>query len=102
MLNIFITALLFLLFAPIQSVFMTDDFDTRPLSEKGKKAYENLIVATRFEDAVVGYGGTLSVYARSLEVLINEEKRCRCVQVTARRWNAARPALCDLRALLYG
>lgn len=74
MLNIFITALLFLLFAPIQSVFMTDDFDTRPLSEKGKKAYENLIVATRFEDAVVGYGGTLSVYARSLEVLINEEK----------------------------
>jgi hypothetical protein len=38
MLNFFITALLFLLFSPIQSVFMTDDFDTRPLSEEGKKA----------------------------------------------------------------
>ena len=60
-------------FGPMNSNPAVEGFDLLFLSEDGRKAYENLLHASQFEDSRVGYTGALSVYARNLETLLNEQ-----------------------------
>jgi len=57
----------------MNSVSASGSFQLTSLSDDGQKAYENLLHASRFEDSRVGYTGALSVYAKNLETLLNEQ-----------------------------
>ena len=63
-------ALLTLLSTPISAV--TQSFSANPLNDEGKKAYDTLVVAKRFEDVAIGPDGSLSVLVRAYRELLKQ------------------------------
>ena len=63
-------ALLSLLSTPISAV--TQSFSANPLNDEGKKAYDTLVVAKRFEDVAIGPDGSLSVLVRAYRELLKQ------------------------------
>lgn len=49
-----------------------NNFDISMLSENGQTAYQELLEANRFEDAIIGRGGDLSDQARKFNILLGE------------------------------
>ncbi|MEZ5427409.1 MAG: hypothetical protein R2747_14150 [Pyrinomonadaceae bacterium] len=58
----------------LNAVHAADDFDVSRLSADGQIAYRSLIKANRFEDAIVGFAGTVSEYAKDLDILLKEKE----------------------------
>jgi hypothetical protein len=63
-------ALLSLLSTPISAV--TQSFSANQLNNEGKKAYDTLVVAKRFEDVAIGYAGDLSVLVKAFRELLKQ------------------------------
>jgi hypothetical protein len=51
----------------------TGDFDPSSLSQEGRNAYKELLAAERFEDALIGRGAALSLYAQNFNILLEEQ-----------------------------
>lgn len=58
--------------SPINTKREPDGFDVLTLSPDGQIAYRSLLEAERFEDALVGFAGSLSEYAAALDTLLRE------------------------------
>ena len=61
------------LFGNVNTNIKNDDFDPSSLSKEGQSAYQELLAAERFEDALIGRGAALSLYARDFAILLDEQ-----------------------------
>ena len=69
----FLTLSIFFIFGISQTNARVNSFDMSQLSEKGQKAYKNLIKAERFESGHVGRGGGLSAYIKDFGIILKEK-----------------------------
>lgn len=68
-----LTLSIIFLFGNMNTETEIDNFDISKLSSEGQTAYKTIIRATHFEDAIIGRGGSLSIYAKNFDILLDEK-----------------------------
>ncbi len=86
-----------LVFGGFEIKAQTTDFDASTLSKKGQKAYETILKAKVFEDAIVGEG-MFSESIKAFDVLLNEKKADAAFKSLLKKANVAGKlyALCGM------
>ena len=76
-----IVLLLALVILPISALAQDKSFSETQLTEKGQKAFQTLLSASRFESTLVSRGNRLSEFVAAYRVLLEEEKRVEALKL---------------------